>query len=409
MDKYRGKYNFPYKFMKMQSWSAGIFRKTGSNICSTPKSKYAGCIAILLAFAVFTGCSAREAGREEINSGGKKITVLSDKSTVQEVSHAAADSLDAEKIDRYEGIRGEDWLSDDSILITKENSKLEPVSVSDQMSTIRNLYSYDLKTKEEKSIFKEEDFIWKAVVSPDRTHIFAMELGTVDNTGMISDLDGSVKAQIKDDAEKAFRISFNSARWVNNEEVIAPSSKDGVSLINLNSGISMIDSIGRMQTDDAVKAGNEIYYVSTERELVAYNIGIKQDKAIKSGVLNFELSPDKELFAIEKKVDKNREALVLAGLDGTEKATLAEAKMIFGISWSPDQTKLAYVIISEDDSKSGLYITDLASGKSIYISADYINMDGSLRWSPSGKKILASISEVKDMKLIDNTYIITLK
>ena len=35
--KYWCKYNFPYRFLKMQSWSADIFRKTGSNICSTPK------------------------------------------------------------------------------------------------------------------------------------------------------------------------------------------------------------------------------------------------------------------------------------------------------------------------------------------------------------------------------------
>jgi len=36
--KYLCKYNFPYKFLKMQSIAAGIFRKTGSNIFSTPKT-----------------------------------------------------------------------------------------------------------------------------------------------------------------------------------------------------------------------------------------------------------------------------------------------------------------------------------------------------------------------------------
>ncbi len=38
--KYRCKYNFPYRFLKMQSWSAGIFRKTGSNLCNTSKSTW---------------------------------------------------------------------------------------------------------------------------------------------------------------------------------------------------------------------------------------------------------------------------------------------------------------------------------------------------------------------------------
>lgn len=371
--------------------------------------KHIGCIALLLILIVSSGCSAKTAEREEINSDGKKITILNTKTPLQTENAALGNDFEVEKIDRYEGIRGEDWLTEDVILITKENTELDPIFVSDQMSNIRNLYSYNLKSKEEKNILKETEFLWRPIVSPDRKHIFSEKFEPDKYTGLILDIEGNVETAIESDAATGLGFSLNSGRWVDNEEVIIPSSNEGVYLIDVDSNISKIESIGRMQTDDAVKVGDKIYYVSVEKELVAYDTNTKQREVIKDNVLNFELSPHKDTFAIEKKVSANRTELVLIDLDGNEKATLLEAKLIFGLSWSPDQSKLAYLITSEDESKSGLYVMDLASERSLYVSRDFINIDGGLKWSPSSKKILASIGEVKDMKVIDNTYVISLK
>jgi TolB protein len=146
-----------------------------------------------------------------------------------------------------------------------------------------------------------------------------------------------------------------------------------------------------------------------ERKLIAYDIATKQRQIIKNNVLSFELSPQKDLIAIEEKLSGGKAELVLIDLNGNEKGVITQAKMIFGISWSPDQGKIAYVITSEDESKKGLYITEISSKKSLYVSPDYINIDNGLKWSPSGKKILASIAEVKNMKAMDNTYVISLR
>lgn len=373
------------------------------------KFKRIGCIALLLGLTISTGCSVKEAGSEEVNSEGKKITILSRKTPSQTENVASGNDFDIEKIDRYEGVRGEDWLSDDSILITKENSKLEPIKVFDQMSNIRNLYSYDLKSGEEKSVFKDTEYMWMPIVSPNRKYIFSGNFQPAKYSGLILDLKGNVKAKVEDDAAKSFHISFNNARWVNNEEVIVPSSGNGVCLINVNSNVSKIEDVGSMQTDYAIKSGDKIYYLSTERKLIAYDINTKQRKVVKDNVRSFELSPKKDMFAIEKKVNESKDALVLIDLDGNEKDSLIEAKMIFGISWSPDQSKLAYLITSDDESKSGLYVRDLASKRSLYVSHDFVGIDNGLKWSPSSKKILASIGEVKDMRAIDNTYVITLR
>lgn len=375
------------------------------------KYKSKACIGMVL-IAVLTlssACGYTTAGREEIQKGDKKITVLNAINSSETGNTAIDNDFDIEKIDRYEGMRGEDWLGNESILITRENQELKPVRIFDQMSLIRNLYSYNLKSKDEKSISKKTEYIWMPIVSPNGKYIFCEMFEAGRYTGLISDLGGNVKAAVEEDAAKGFRLSFNQARWVDNEEVIIPSSGEGVCLINVNSKISKIEGIGRMQTDRAAKVDDKIYYISTERNLVAYDIISKQSKVVKDNVLDFELSPEKVMFAIQKRVSESRNALVLTDLAGSEKATLTEAKAIFGISWSPDQSKLAYILTSEDESKTGLHVMDLKSKEDLYVSRDFLNVDNGLKWSPSGKKILASIGEVKAMKVIDNTYIITLK
>ena len=364
---------------------------------------------LLLVLTICTGCSAKTVGRQEISSGGKKITILSTKIPEETEKVELVNDFDIEKIDKYAGVRGEDWISNETILITKENLELQPISVEDQMSIIRNLYSYNLKSGVEKSAYKKTEYMWMPIISPDKKYIFSENLKTGKNTGLILDLNGNIKAVVEEDAVNAFHISFNNARWIDNENVIVPSSGDGVCLININSSVTKIQNVGMMQTDSAIKLGDKIYYISVERKLISYDINTKQRKVVKDNVLNFELSPKKDMFAIEKKESESKDALVLIDLQGNEKAILTESKMIFGISFSPDQGKIAYVITSSDESKSGLYVMDISSKKSVYVSSDFLNMDSGLKWSPSSRKILASISEVKNMKLIDNTYVITLR
>lgn len=352
---------------------------------------------------VSVGCDIKTDRRQEIDTGSKKITILSGK----DESSESANDLSVEKIIKYEEMKGEDWLSDNLILITKENSKMEPIKVFDQMSNIRNMYSYDLKSGEEKNIFNESEYMWGPIVSPNKKYIFVERAQPDKNSSIILDMSSKVKAMVEDDIVKGFHISFNDARWIDDEEVIVPSSDDGVSLINVDSNISEIKNIGKMQ-NHAAKLGDKIYYVSPERNLVSYDINTKENRVVKEDVLDFELSPKKDMFAIEKKVSESKEALVLIDLDGNEKRTIAEAKTVFGISWSPNQSKIAYIIISDNESKNGLYVNDIEINKSIYISSDFVGIENGLKWNPSSNKILASIGEVKEMKAIDNTYIISL-
>lgn len=400
-----------YLFILLRSLSLRIALQTKGCEKNMSRFRLRGLIGTVLiaALTLSSGCASTAAGREEIQVGSQKITVLDAKPQSGAGYTAASDTLDYGKIDRYEGIKGEGWLSDDSILVTQENPEIAPIQVFDQMSRVRNLYAYDLKTGEEKGMAEKTAYIWAPIVSPDGKHIFYEKFEAGQYTGILATLEGAAVASVPVDAEHGLNLSFRQAEWVNNEEVLVPSSDNGVCLINVNSDVTKVSNIGLMQTGHASKVGNTIYYVSTDRSLVAYDIPSKRSSVVKSNVLEFELSPDKNLFAIQKRVSDSKTALVLTDLSGKETVTLTEGNQVFGISWSPDQSKLACLVTSSDESKNGLHIFDVMSHEDLYISRDFLNTDSGLFWSPSGNKLLASISTVKEMTLVDNTYIITLK
>lgn len=291
-----------------------------------------GCIGVVLIMTLVlsSACGYSNTGRMEIQKDDKKITLLNPKTSSGTVNAALANDLGVEKIDRYEGIRGEDWLGDNSILITKENQELEPIRIFDQMSLVRNMYSYDMKFKEEKSMTKKTEYIWMPIMSPDGKHIFYEKFEAGMSAWVITDIEGNGKAAVGEDAAKGFRLHTSGARWINNEEVIVPFSGDGVLLININSKVSKIEGIGLMQTDRAAKVDDKIYYISTERNLVAYDISSKQSKVVKENVLNFELSPEKDMFAIQKKIGESRDALVLTDLSGLKRINLPMQRQYLG-------------------------------------------------------------------------------
>ncbi len=369
---------------------------------------YVSCLALMAAFTIF-GCSVQGKDRVEISSNSKKITLLNTSPTPVIATSETTDNFSVAKIDKLEGLRGEDWINDEIILATKENSGLDPIHVFDSMENIRNLYTYNLKTGKEKLSYDAKEYLTMPIVSPDKKHIFVQNPDPTGNKGLILDQKGSIVATISpDNLDENLYLSYNNAKWINNDTIIVPDSKEGVCLIGLNSSIDPLDNIDLMQTDTAVMVEKKIYYISTDRNLMSYDITSKQKEVVNQNVLNFELSPKKDKFAIEKKLEDGKNSLVIIDLTGKELETTAEGKTVFGMSWSDDQRKLAYLLSSDKESETGLYIVDLESKNNIYVSPDFMGIDNGLRWNPSGNKIMASMSEVIDMKLVDSTYIITL-
>lgn len=369
------------------------------------------CAMTLIIIANLMGCTGNNTSRTEIVNHGKKITVINTAAVPYDRKEAtvATDDFSIDKIDKYDGMRGEDWMDDDTILITQENSELKPIRVQDAMENIRNLYIYKPQTDSKKSLFNEKEYLYMPILSPDKKHILVQNYKDGQSIGIILDTDGNVIAKNQDEnTAEGFHLSYSSAKWVDNEQLIIPTSNQGICLMDVNSNITYINDIGMMQTDTAFAVDQRIYYISTDRNLMTYDITSKKNTVVKKDVLNFELSPQKDRFAVVLKEKEDRNALVLIDMDGKEQAEVAKAKMIFGMSWSPDQTKLAYLLTSEEESESGLYVMNLSSQTKLFVSPDFIGVENGFRWNPAGNKLLASIGEVKDMRYLDNTYIITI-
>lgn len=364
---------------------------------------------ICLTLLLITGCDEKDNNRTVVTRDGEKITLLKASPPVEEKSTKSAEDFIIEKIDRIEGIRGEDWLEGDELLVMKENTELEPVQAFGSMENIKNLFTYNVVTGEKELLYNEKEYLWMPIVSPDKKHILVQNFKSGVNRGLILDLNGNIVLTVSEENTKnGLYLSFNNAKWIGNDLIIAPTSEEGVCLINLNSEIEMLQGIDLMQTDTAVLAGSRIYYISTDRNLIAYDMTAKKKEIIKKNVYDFELSPQGDKFAIEEKLDGKGSSLLIIDLEGKELQTLTKGKMIFGMSWSPDESKLAYLLSSDKESEKGLYIMNLKTLKNIYVSPDFMGIDNGLKWNLAGTKLLAAISEVKDMKLFDYTYIITL-
>ncbi|WFR56135.1 hypothetical protein QA584_21330 [Anaerocolumna sp. AGMB13025] len=370
---------------------------------------YTGCLTAVMAVTIF-GCSAKGNGRVIITQEGRKITLLNTAKSQDAETTEPANEFIIEKIDKIVGVQGEDWLEGDNILITRENLDLEPIRVADSMENIRNLFTYNTGTGKKVLLYKENDYLYMPIVSPDKKHILVQTYKDGELKGQILDQNGSVIVTVSEEnTQKGLHLSYSNAKWVNNDLVIVPSSGDGVCLIHVNADIEVMDGIDRMQTDTAVMAEDKIYYISTDRNLMSVDVNTREKTVVKEKIYDFELSPKKDKFALEKKLNNGKIALIITDLSGNELSQLTVGKSVFGMSWSPDQTKLAYIKLDDKESENGLYIMKLEDKESLYVSQDFIGIDNGLKWNTAGNKVLASISEVKDMKLIDNSYIISLR
>lgn len=307
----------------------------------------------------------------------KKITVLTKNEEV------VTNELALEKIDRYEGTRGVDWLSEESILIERKNTDLPKTAMTDNGQYVHhiNLFSYDLMQNKLKVISGEENGQVGAIISPDKKHIFYKQ--SIDGntgTGYIIDVNNKKKVKVSE-VDKIFAFE---GRWLNNNEVIFPTLDQQMYTADVQGNIVKINPNTDKVTSLKKKLG-----------------GIKVEWVIPS--------PDKKKFAIVRKITQTKRELFITDTNGKKTVTLAKGTQIFGSSWSPDSKSLAFSVISEDKGERGLFVIDVNTRKITQLSTDLDEISGPITWSPSGKKLLVSKVIMKNNKNEFVAYILTLK
>lgn len=363
---------------------------------------HAGLLAVtgLAVVLSVTACRSGDTeARQVIEKAGTKITVMDN------TSESVYTKLQLEGIDKVEGMRGLDWVSEDVIAVDKENRSLAPQMIEGMERYPHNLYLHNLSTGEDTALQEGDRNYGAAQLSPDKKYVLYRETDEMVGLGYIRNLESGASVQVD---EAPFRIE--EGEWADDGHVIFPGMDGIIYRTDVQGTKETVVKTGESYVHEVMQSGNIIYYVTGEdMKLTAYDTDSKQSKVLKSSVVWVIPSPDGSKLAIVKRTKPGEMVLVLCDSEGNEQAELASGQQVFGTSWSPDGSKLAYSVTAENpaDDQNGVFITELDSGEQTQLLGD-IEIADQLRWSPSGKKLLASASVLKDNKYEFTTYVIRL-
>lgn len=360
----------------------------------------AGQVVLGTALVLTTACSSGNTeSRQVVDKSGTQITVMDN------TSESVYTKLKLEGIDKVEGVRGMDWVSEDVIAVDKENRNLTPQTIEGTERYPHNLYLHTLSSGEETALQEGDKNYGAAELSPGKEYLLYKEAEDVVGLGYIMNL--ATGASVKVD-EAPFRME--EGRWADDGHVIFPSMDGTIYSVDVQGNKETVVKPGEPYVHELRQSGNIIYYVTGEEmQLNAYDTETKQAKALKKNVVWAIPSPDGSKLAIVKRAQPGEMVLVLCDSEGNEQSELASGQQVFGTSWSPDGSMLAYSLIAENpaDDQNGVFITTLETGEQTPLLGD-IEIADQLRWSPSGKKLLASSAVLKDNVFQITTYVIRL-
>jgi len=356
---------------------------------------------VLLGAATLLSLAACGSGnsqvRQVVEKSGTRITVM------ENTSESVYTKLKLEGIDKLEGMRGMDWVTEDQIAVDKENRTFPPEMIEGQERYPHNLYLHDLPSGEEKPLLEGKLSYGFGRLSADKKHMFYKEVYESTGIGYIMNLETGASVKTGD-AE----FMADEGVWSDDEHVIYPNMEGNIMAADVQGGLELAVDTGVGYVHNVVQSGSIIYYISQEdSRLTAYDTETGQSTVLKQSVVWAIPSPDGSRMAIVKRTKSGEMVLVLCDSKGNEQSTLAAGQQIFGTSWSPDGSKLAYTTTSGSGNESSLLITEIETGEQTPVWNN-IQVSDKLRWSPSGKKLLASAAVLKDNKYEFMVYVIRL-
>ncbi|MFF2909298.1 hypothetical protein [Paenibacillus sp. NPDC057934] len=353
-----------------------------------------GCSFLL----AMTACgTAGTEARHVVEKPGQKVTVMDN------TTDSVYTKLKLDSIDKFEGIRGMDWLGENELAVDKENRKLTSETIEGQERYPHNFYIRDLVSGQDQPLKEGKENLGNAIVSPDNKYIFYKEVYEATGIGYLMNLETRKTVQLGKDEFMA-----SEGEWADSGHVIYPDMKGDIIKADVQGKSEVVLETGAGIIHNVVQSGSIIYYVAHEdSQLFAYDTETKKSKVIKKNVMWVIPSPDGSRLAIVKREGPGEMKLVLCDPAGNEQSVIDSGMQIFGTNWSPDGSKLAYNVSSDNGNVNRLFITEVETGEQTPIS-DEMQASDKLRWSPSGKKLLVSTSVLKDNKYQFVTYVITL-
>lgn len=338
-------------------------------------------ISMISLLLIVSACSDNKDGNQVIiHEPGSSTTIIDEKG-----DEGADPVISVVQIEKYEGVEISDWLDEENIIVSKENDSLEKMGLLELSEFYpRSLYQYNINTKEYKLLKEKEDLnLGGATLSADKQHLlyygnslgdpsfYVLNLNTLESFGIHGDNIGAAM----------------TASWQGNE-VVGTSYSNNAYMASPSGEISIFEGVDEESLFLVQKIKNNLYYNTFfDETLTVLNLASKEKKKLDLGaVYDVIPSPDESMMLIVQS-NGTKNNLILSHIDGSNQKILAEGTEISGISWSPDQRMIAYMM-KDNSMVNGLNIYDMLTGESQQIAIDIQN--SVTNWSPSGEKLTFS-------------------
>lgn len=300
-----------------------------------------------------------------------------------EVKDTGKPIISVEKIDRYENVEITDWLDENTLIVSKENTSLDKMSLLELSDFYpRSLYLYNIDTKEYELLKGEKDGnLGGATLSPDKKNLLYYEYTLGDPAFYVMNMDSL----------NSFNISgAMSAKWADKDTIIGASYSGGAYLANSSGEITFLEELKDESLVIVEKTKDYIYYnTGLDESLWRLNLSSKEKVSLNiNNVYRLYPSPDGNQILVIQSDGGAKITLALYDSDGANRKLIGEGTEIEGVSWSLDQRMISYNLKADVKGRtvSGLYVHDMLTGESTQIAVDIKNL--STNWSSSGEKLI---------------------
>ncbi|WP_068774874.1 PD40 domain-containing protein [Paenibacillus sp. FJAT-26967] len=354
------------------------------------------CFAVLLLtlpWIVVSGCGSDESReRVVIQKPGKTITVLANKNDL--LVNKAAFS----RMSRYPERIGLGWVDENTLLVAVNHAK-DGAPVIGQYMIEMNLI-----TGQEESLPSDSLNQVEAELSPDRKSVYykVTEGINASATGYILNLERRIPVRVTE--ENAVFVKEGS--WTDNGHVVYADLEGSIYKADGTGAIEKQLVPGEEGVKQVFQWNETFYYLKSGGQLTAVQENGSATE-LSDHVEEVIPSPDKTQAALIKSEASGGSSLVILSMDSRKERTIAKGQSFYSPAWSPDGSKLAFSVISNEIGQGGLFLAHGGATQQLVQLSSDVFTGYPIRFSPSGNQLLATKVIEEQQRNMTVTYVMT--